>query len=140
MDNFVTDSFAEKVGKAVVEGVKQMIASGQSPVEGEGRFAAYKNPLSYPGDLKPARPVNLSLTGTMLSHLGYRRNGDKIEVGILTSAPRKVKTIARVHNTGERSDIAKRQFIPEKGQDFVVSIRLKVKELFRKRVLEIIKG
>jgi hypothetical protein len=140
LDNLVNDKLAEDIGTMMVQESKRMIASGQSPVKGVGRFAAYKNPESYPGNRKAARPVNLSLTGTMLSYLGYRKVGKTIEVGILPGAPRKVQTIARVHNTGERSDIPQRQFIPMKGQDFVASISIKMRELFRKRVLELIKG
>ncbi len=140
LEGLVNDKLTQDVGLMMVSESKRLIASGQSPVKGVGRFAPYKNPEKYPGGLKAARPVNLSLTGTMLSYLGYRKVGKTIEVGILPGAPRKVQTIARVHNTGERADIPRRQFIPDKGQEFVASISVKMRELIRKRVLELIKG
>ncbi len=139
-ENVVNDGFADRIGSMVVSLMKALIAVGQSPVRGFGRFAQYKNPSKYPGGKKNRTPVNLSLTGDMLKELNYRRSGNKIEVGILPDAPNKIKIIARVHNTGERSDIVQRQFIPNDGEEFVISIQSKIKSMFRERVLEIIKA
>lgn len=139
-EKVMTDGFAAEVGSFIVTEMKKQIASGNSPVKGFGRFEPYKNPEKYPGTLKPHRPVNLSLTGTMLSYLSFRRMGSRLEVGILPDAPNKVKVIARVHNTGERDDIAQRQFIPEQGEEFISSIQQTVRRLFKNRVLEILRG
>lgn len=137
----VNQQFVDKIGPLVVSEMKKLIASGRSPVKGFGRFEPYKNPEKYPGDLKPHRPVNLSLTGTMLSYLSFRKSANnRLEIGILPEAPQKVKVIARVHNTGERSDIAKRQFIPEDGEEFVPQIQNMIRDFFKKRVLEVLKG
>lgn len=142
-NRLVDDKLANQVGTMLVEESKRLISNGISPVRGVGRFEGYKNPEAYPGNKKPARPVNLSLTGTMLSYLNFKRNGQVIEFGII-NAPAKVNTIARVHNTGEREDIPQRQFIPigdDAGTEaFVPSITAKLRELFRRRVLEILGG
>lgn len=134
----VNEEFAQIVGSGILNAAKRLIASGTSPVRGFGRFAQYKDSKSYPAGKKSATPVNLSLTGTMLSHLNYRRNQNKIEFGILPDAPNKVKVIARVHNTGERADIPQRQFIPKDGQEFVPSIQALIRRLFKERVLRIL--
>lgn len=138
--DILNNDFVNAVGTTVVTDMKRLIASGQSPVKGWGRFAGYKNPGKYPGGKKTSRPVNLSLTGTMLSYLSFRKSGKQIEVGILSNAPSKVKTIARVHNTGEREDIPQRKFIPVEGDDLTASIMVKVRDLFRKRILELFKA
>lgn len=147
---FMSDSFADKMGAIIVNEMKRLIASGQSPVKGYGRFAAYKHPEKYPGKKKAHRPVNLSLTGTLLSYLSYRKANNLLEVGFLPGkldgggekkySLNKARLIARVHNTGERPDIPQRKFIPEEGETFTASINSKIRDAFRKRVLEILKG
>ena len=74
----VTTAFAEKLGTMVVEESKKMIRAGISPVKGVGRFVGYKDPEKYPGTRKPARPVNLTLTGEMVDSLSFRKEGNVI--------------------------------------------------------------
>ena len=52
---------AEKVGEDIVDDMKRLIATGQSPIKGNGRFPAYKDPKKYPGKRKSRSPVNLAL-------------------------------------------------------------------------------
>ena len=44
---------ANLVGREVIAAMKELIASGESPIEGKGSFPAYKNPARYPGKLSP---------------------------------------------------------------------------------------
>lgn len=135
----VTQDFASKVGAVVVAGSKEAISKGLSPVQGVGRFVAYKDPESYPGKLKPARPVNLSLTGEMVNSLNFRKEGDKILVGIFADeVGDDVMKRVDTHNRGTHPHVPRRQFIPEKGQSFIVSIQREVQRLYRERISEVI--
>lgn len=133
------DSDLRIMGQAIEDIAKEQIAAGISPVRGERRFERYKNTDRYPGGLKPNRPVNLNLSGEMLKHLTYRlKTSDTIDFGIIR-APHDVVVRARVHNDGERDDIAQRPFIPDKpGQSFSVSIMRKIREIYSKRLAAII--
>lgn len=133
----VTKAFAAEVGTMVVEESRHAIRAGLSPVQGVGRFEGYKDPAKYPGELKPARPVNLALTGEMLSHLNYREEGGKLLYGIFDDeVSQKVMAMVDTHNRGTHDHVPQRQFIPAKGEAFIVSIQLKIKELYRKRIAE----
>jgi hypothetical protein len=68
----MTQSESSKVGSYIVEEMKNMVEVGLSPILGNGRFPAYKNPNKYPGNRKPQRPVNLFLTGDFLNDLKSR--------------------------------------------------------------------
>jgi hypothetical protein len=149
-----TPAFANQLGPIIIQQMKNLIAKGSSPVKGVGRFVAYKGVASikegksqysvYPYSAmkeypdKKVRPVNLSLTGAMLSFLSFRLDGSILEVGILPDAPNKQKVIARVHNTGERPDIPQRQFIPDDGEEFTVTIMAVIKKLYRKRIIDLL--
>lgn len=141
LERFLRPQDAEKIGKALVQESKDFISKGISPVRGERRFAGYKNPARYPGGRKPKRPVNLELTGEMLDNLRFRLKGDRtIEYGIFSDAPEDVKIRARVHNSGERSDIAQRQFIPDQpGDEFAVAIMRVLMRLYEKRIGDVIR-
>lgn len=65
-------SEADNLGKSVVLTMKDLISKGISPILGNGRFPAYKNPDRYPGNRKPKSPVNLYLKGDFLNSLGSR--------------------------------------------------------------------
>lgn len=140
VDNFLTAEDKNEIGRTVTRMASEMIAAGQSPVRGERRYPGYKNPDKYPRDLKNKRPVNLYLTGEMLSYLGHQITGDgKVEWGIV-KAPEAVVTRARVHNDGTRDDIARRPFIPNKeGETFAVRIILAVRAIYSKRLSAIVK-
>lgn len=88
---------------------------------------------------KKVRPVNLFLSGKMLSYLGWRRKSESvIECGII-DAPPEINTIAKVHNDGERNDIPQRPFVPNKpNQTYAVTILRKVLDIFQKRMDEVI--
>lgn len=96
-----SSDFIQKVQETVVEGqIKRLIASGQSPVDGFGRFVQYKDREKYPDKKKPASPVNLSLTGSMLKFYTVRRkNQSTIAFGFSSSASSAV--LARAHGNNE---------------------------------------
>ncbi len=73
-----TQKDAEKLGKNVVETMKEMIASGVSPIGGR-KFQSYKKSYNdaikkgrYDGLGKYPTPVNLKLTGDFLDNLRFR--------------------------------------------------------------------
>ena len=69
------------LGEELVKKMKDLVSKGISPIEGHGRFPAYKSSTKekkrYPDTVKgkfPSkrrRPVNLGLTGQFLNHLSY---------------------------------------------------------------------
>ncbi len=67
----IDENVAEEVGEVVVSGMKRLIASGQSPVKGIGRFQRYLNPDKYPAGKKPNTPVNLLLSGVFIKSLTF---------------------------------------------------------------------
>ncbi len=140
LDKFVMEqAFAFKLGTLIVDGSKKSIANGISPVRGVGRFEGYKDPVKYPGDLKASRPVNLYLTGEMVNSLNFRKEGEKLLVGIFDDEVSE-KLMARVdtHNRGTHKHVPRRQFIPAKGQEYIVSIQSQIKKLYRERISEVL--
>ena len=77
----IAKTTANKLGKAIVDEMKNMIAKGSSPIRGHGKFSAYrgqyrkqiqkKGYVSVGGKKvsKKLRPVNLKLTGDFLKSL-----------------------------------------------------------------------
>ena len=129
---------ADEVGETIVEGAKEMIADGISPVRGHGRFESYKDKDKYPGNQKPPKPVNLNLSGDMLKAFTFERtNPQTVKVGII-GASDEIETRAKAHNSGT-DDMAMRRFIPQAGEEWAVSIMRKLREVYRKRLDFLIK-
>lgn len=125
----------ELVGEQVIADMKESIAAGVSPVRGERRFVAYKNPDRYPGDKKDKRPVNLYLSGDMLGALRfYPTAGPGVSVGIKGSEGVK----AKAHNDGTRT-IPRRHFMPtDNGDEFTVTITRRVRDLYSRLLSDIL--
>lgn len=148
MKGFVTERFAQKVQDEVINGtIKPLIDAGVSPVqsvENTRRFKGYKDPKKYPNDRKQKRPVNLKLTGKMLERYRARKvNGTTLEMGILSSAPEDVRVRAEANNLGTVNSkgevaIAARRFVPIRGETFAVSVMRRLKDLYAKRLKEIL--
>lgn len=142
VDQFIDKSTADKMGKAVINGMRKAIASGFSPVRGAGRYEKYSKSYTeaiqkgaYEG--KTVRPVNLRLTGEMLDELDHNYvGGDKIEVGFLV--PSEKTDIASYHNDGT-DKMPKRQIIPNEGEEYTVSIMQAIKDVYSERISAIIK-
>lgn len=154
--------FVKEVNEQVVEGqIKRLIQAGTSPVDGYGRFVQYKDKDTYPSKQKSATPVNLTLSGKMLSfYRAFAKSvGGSLFIGIISEAPEDVKTRAKANNTGtgmlesvslnktERketknlnkavkgvSGVPQRRFIPQDGEKFTVSVMSKLKQLYAKRI------
>lgn len=67
-----------QIGESFRDQMLQRISRGVSPINGKGRFPAYKNPENYPDRVrdrfpsKRRRPVNLRLSGEFLKNLDVR--------------------------------------------------------------------
>lgn len=142
-NKFMDVSTKKQVGDAIVDAAKQMIANGQSPVRSFGRYDRYKDPKKYPGDRKPARPVNLELTGEMLRFYGWQedpKDENAILIGLLDSAPDDVKIRFEAHQLGTKVLPARRLVpIESRGETWAISIMQAVKELYGRRLSAIIK-
>lgn len=101
-DNFDNKRLSQEVQKVVKNNILESIKVGLSPVDGAKNFEKYKNPASYPGDLKSSNKPNLKLTGKMLSYYEARETGKDMEVsvGIHKDAPEEERTKAEAHNFG----------------------------------------
>ncbi len=137
---FLTQDDVQHIANMLRDESKEMIAAGISPVRGERKLAKYKNPKSYPGDLKNKSPVNLKLTGEMLDWLrAVKKSETIIEFGIPKNAPTEVQARARYHQEGTEN-MAARPFIPSgDGQEFAMSIMAKLKAIYSRRLSAIIK-
>ena len=159
--------FLTALGNNVVQSIKGQIASGNSPVRGEGRFKAYAAQRAdavskYPKDAttqknfpsKSTRQVNLYLSGDFLR--GYRffiesagavKNffGTTVKrilfVGFRNPDERTVKLL-EAHNDGKNKHIPRRPIIPDKakGEQFSVSTQQIIIESYRKQVENTIKN
>jgi len=143
LNKFVTPEFAEKVQQEVVNGqIKKLIQAGRSPVEGFGRFDKYKDVKSYPGKRKANRPVNLYLTGEMLGfYQAVRISGRKLLIGIspFASGPAKIKATANNLGTEkEGGGIVARRFVPVNDESFTISVIRKLKDLYARRLRDIL--
>ena len=119
-NDILKNSDKENLGLLVVDEIKSAMDRGQSPVRGQGRFQAYKEPKKYPGKRKQKRPVNLELTGALKNSITFKKTKNGIEVGSFNGPE-----YAEVHNKG--SDIIpRRPFIPLDKEELNISIQRKI--------------
>lgn len=138
VDRFVDNATANDIGRTLVDAAKDAIASGQSPVRGYGRFDSYKDRKKYPGDLKPARPVNLNLRGLMLEGYGFTlMSNGSVLVGMVKGA-QKEKDIASFHQDGT-AVMAQRKIVPGPNEEFNVSIMRQLRDVYGKRLAFLIR-
>lgn len=139
-----TDS-QNKVGDLVVDEMKKSLGAGIPPIRGSRRFDVYSESYSkqikrgHPENpSKKIRPVNLFLSGKMLSFLKHRINGGKLEIGII-NADQETQKIAIAHQTGTKN-MPKRRFIPSrKGEKLTVTIDRAIKNLYVEIINRLIK-
>lgn len=144
----VDEKFLADMQNQVVDGeIKRLINGGVSPVqsvEGDRRFKKYKDQDKYPGKKKAKRPVNLFLSGVMLSwYRVIKISGVRLSFGIPKSAPKDVKDRAEANNVGTVDSlgqvaIAARRFIPLNGETFNISVMRKLKNLYALRIKALI--
>lgn len=148
LKNVVDAKFINAVQDEVIDGeIKRLIRAGVSPVDGltnSRRFTGYKTPEKYPGDRKAKRPVSLYLSGLMLSfYKATRVSGSRFLMGIAPNAPQEVKVRAVANNIGTVTEkgqvgIPARPFIPVRGETYRVSVLRKIKNLYAKRVKDLL--
>lgn len=141
-NNLVDDALVSRVQAEVIEQtIKPLIASGTSPVEsyeGSRRFRKYKDTDSYPANRKPKSPVNLFLTGTMLTYYkAYAIGKNILRMGIPSYAPEDVKTRAEANNVGTET-IAARRFIPVQGETFKISVMRRLKNIYAEKIARLL--
>ena len=119
--NNLSDSTLVNTGNAYVRAIKERISKGISPIGRGGRFPAYKNPKRYPGTKKPARPVNLKLTGAFLNDLIFRIvRGTKPRIVIFFRT-----NLSNLKESGHREGVnsqPKRPILPQGNEDFTPGI------------------
>lgn len=130
---------AEKVGEAVVVAVKAEIAKGNSPIEGNGKFPAYKKPKNYPGNRKPHTPVNLYLSGDFQDSLTYSVYLTKSGFGTILGYSGNQEVKEEGHRKGKNGQ-PKRPSLPSKsGEDFIAKIRKVFFNFYQERINSIFK-
>lgn len=143
----VDEKFIADVNNEVVGEIKRMINAGVSPVqsvEGGRRFKKYKDEKKYPAKQKAKRPVNLFLSGEMLrNYVAERVNGIRLSLGISKKADKAVKDRAEANNVGTVNEkgevaIAARRFVPLEGESYAVSVMRKLKNVYARRIKELI--
>lgn len=154
-EKIATPEFQKKLGDRVVSDVKEFIAVGKSPVRGGGRFKGYAadrlkgdNPNKlYPNTVKKQypskqrRPVNLSLSGRMLSEMIWKSIKGGVIIGLL-NASAEIRTIFKAHNSKDQPNrkFPRRQLLPtEQGERFIEYIQRRIVSLYRARIRQIIK-
>ena len=144
LSEITSDKLSREVGKVAIPLIKKLCLSGQSPVEGRGRFQRYKDTSNYPGRIialdeypgKTKSPVNLFLSGKMLDAIEAFRSGKAIRLGIFNDNEALDRAIA--HNEG-KGKMPRRAFLPTKdGEKFAQTIMRAIVDIFDKRVKELL--
>ena len=153
-ESIATPEFQKKLGDRVVGDVKDFIAVGKSPVKGKSRYKGYaaqrlkgQDPKTlYPNSVKKQypskrkRPVNLSLSGKMLSKLTWEKIKGGVRVGLI-NASAEIKEIFNAHNSKNAPNrkFPRRPMLPTgKGEDFTQYIKQRINSLYRARIRQII--
>ena len=136
-----------KIAQLAREKILDLVSKGISPIEGNGRFEAYKpknkTKRTYPETVKksyPAkrrRPVNLELSGKFLRALkAFPKTVNIISIGFFSSYG---ETLEQGHREGAKGQ-AKRPIIPsEAGESFTKAIRTAILKEYREAILRYLK-
>ena len=123
---------------------KNSIQKGLSPVQGFGRFkeyaTSYKSQLLNKG-IKAIRPISLYLTGEMQDEIStHKVDGNTVQIGISNGASEFVKTKAKAHNLGvSEKNIPVRRFIPQKGEELIITLQRKLRDIYARHLAKILK-
>jgi len=131
----VTSQIPNKIGRPLIDEIIDTVQRGYSPVSGQGRFPAYKNPKKYPGNKKPPTPVNLTLSGKFLNDLtafspsfSVTSNRHSIRIGFQSEYGKKLESGHTDPNTGQPH----RQVIPNSGETFNAKLLKFAKDLYNR--------
>lgn len=139
-DEPIDQDTAEVMAKVAIKEMKSLIAEGKSPIEGKGKFPAYKRPERYPGNRKAHSPVNLKLKGDFLDGLTSKVKPDEYGYAseIFYESDQEIKEKGHAEGANRQP---KRPTLPaSKGQTFVSSIRLAFSKIAKERILRVLKG
>ena len=130
----VDDRTTNLVGLAIKQRMLALISKGVSPIKGNDRFPAYKNPKKYPKNVrkdfpaKRARPVNLFLSGMFLRSLKLIKSSRGIiEIGFQNGLSQKKEQGHREGAGGQ----PRRPIIPSRSEQFSVTIQREVLKMLR---------
>ena len=137
-DNFSNRQWAKLSEYVVDQEILKAIDKGNSPVEKARRLQKYSERYvkAIKGTLgklnnKTVRPVNLTMTGSMLSHYDARPGQGEFEItlGIHGDAPSLDLIKAKAHNEGT-DKIPRRPIVPLAGESYTRKITLEIRKLF----------
>lgn len=119
---------AKAMAEEVLDEMQSLIAKGISPVRGEGRFTGYSE--SYPSKWhqrtygKKKRPVNLRLSGDMLSNLTYKivKVGSRSAVEIFFKSAKSSGQKLSPEEKFQKNQKT-RPLLPTSGKGFALSIQ-----------------
>ncbi len=145
IDGFIDGTTERAIGDTIVDSVKEMIASGQSPVRGWGRFEVYSDSYKEKirgeygqGLSKGVRPVNLYATGEMLEDgYGWQHKDDTTIIVGMVNGTAERKEIAGYHNEGT-DKMPARPIVPQQEQEFAVSIMRDLADVYGTRLRKLI--
>jgi hypothetical protein len=110
------EAVKREIGDYILEEILNHVASGNSPVKGNGKFKALSsNYKKVKGEISSSLIPNMELNGDMLDSLEYRLFNGGVEIGIWGEEADK----ADGHNqhSGRSTPLPKRRFIPKPGED-----------------------
>ncbi len=130
---------AKEIGPIVVDKMKKLIASGQSPITGwPQRFEQYKESYkkrilakTYKKFSKRVTPVNLKLSGDFLKGLKSRFELDQNGYSAIVFYTEKESPKEEGHRKGKNSQ-KKRPTIPIKNEEFRSAIVTLIKQIYVK--------
>lgn len=138
---FVDGKTADEVGETVTKEMKKRIAAGQSPIDGKGKFERYTNPKRYPGTKKPKSPVNLKLSGSFLDALTWEKKpGQYGEETLVFYRGAREEIKEKGHREGAGGQPERPTLPTEEGEKFHTTIKKSYVDLYRQRILDVLKG
>lgn len=107
-------------------------------IRGSSKYYPNSVLTKFPG--KKRRPVNLSLNGKFLSTIKHQRlrSAQGVEVGHI-NPDQFQKDLFATHNMGEHPHVPQRKYLPSPGEEFVISIMRKIREIISLRIKDLIR-
>ena len=136
----IDDTTAKQVGLDVTQAIKDFVAKGVSPIDGDGKFPKYKKPDRYPGKRKPHSPVNLELSGKFLNALSHKVVPDVFGKGTEIFFTNNQDVKERGHRNGANGQPERPMLPTERGEDFIRQIRKIYQDYYRQRIITVLKG
>lgn len=143
----VNQRTAREVAREVVDKMREVIASGKSPILGNGQFEPYRGQYRsriqkygrIDGYSKKLRPVNLTLSGKFLESL--KGSVQKVRSGYAAAigfSDKKSQKMEQGHREGANGQ-AERPVIPQSGEKFSLVIQNVYLDIINERIATIAK-